>query len=127
MELLDPFSRTFLPAVAAARIPTGTAKRHVGVLRRCAGDREHVAFLAVCHRSHQPLARGRQDHLLMITRHRLVVTAVSPVLRRLRLCLNAELHHLADVTWTAEPAECAMQLAITAIDGVREHLWIRLA
>jgi hypothetical protein len=126
MELLDPFSRTFLPAVQAARIPLGTANRHVDVLRRCAGNRDQVALLALCHRSHQPLARGRQGHLLMLTRQRLVVT-FSPVLRKLRLCLNAELHQLADVTWTPEPAERAMQLAVTAIDGVREHFWIRLA
>jgi hypothetical protein len=126
MELLDPFSRTFLPAVEAARIPFGAANKHVDVLRRCAGDRDHVVQLAMCHRSHQPLARGRQSHLLMLTRHRLVVTTFSPVLRKLRLCLNAELHHLTDVTWTAEPAERAVQLAVTAIDGGREHFWIRL-
>jgi hypothetical protein len=100
MELLDPFSRTFLPAVEAARIPFGTANRHVDVLRRCAGDRDRVSVLAMCHRSHQPLGRGRQSNLLMITRSRLVVTTFSPVLRKLRLCLNAELHQLADVTWT---------------------------
>ena len=126
MELLDPFSRTFLPAVEAARIPVGTANRHIDVLRRCAGDRDHVALVALCYRSHQPLARGRQGHLLMLTRQRLVVTTFSPVTRRLRLCLNAELHQLADVTWTPEPAERAVQLAVTAIDGVREHFWIRL-
>lgn len=126
MELLDPFSRTFVPAVEAARIPLGTAKRHVEVLRRCAGVRDQVEFVALCHRSHQPLARGRQAHLLMLTRTRLVVT-FSPVLRKLQLCLNAELHQLADVTWTPEPTESAVRLAVTAIDGVREHFWIRLA
>jgi hypothetical protein len=62
----------------------------------------------------------------MVTSRRLVVTTQSPILRRLGLHLNAELAHLADVTWTAEPGENSMQLALTAMDGVREHFWIRM-
>jgi hypothetical protein len=62
--------------------------------------------------------------MLMLTRRRLVVTAKSRLTRRLRLHLNLELHHLSDVTWTPEPAQGGVHLAVTAIDGVREHFWI---
>jgi hypothetical protein len=127
MKLPDPFSRTFLPAAVAAQIPLATVNRHVNVLRRCAGNRDSVMVVAPCFKSNRPLGRGRPNNLLMVTQNRLVVTTETPVLRRLRLYLNAELHQLADVTWTAEPEHDAVQLALTAIDGVREHFWIRLA
>ena len=127
MKQFDPFSRTFLPAAAVAQIPLATVNRHANVLRRCAGSRDAVTVVAPCYRSNQPLGRGRPNNLLMVTRNRLVVTTETPLLRRLRLYLNAELHQLADVTWTAEPEYEAVQLALTAMDGAREHFWIRLA
>ena len=128
METPDTFSRTFLPAAAVARIPLATVNRHVNVLRRCAGDRDTVTLVGACFRAEQPQWRGRRpNNLLMLTRHRLVVTTESPVLHRLRLYLNAELHHLADVTLTPEPDQHVARLALTAIDGVREHFCIRLA
>jgi hypothetical protein len=124
---LDPFSRTFLPAAAQAQIPLATVNRHASVLRQCAGSRESVMVVAPCFRSNRPLGRGRPSNLLMVTQHRLIVTTETPVLRRLRLYLNAGLEQLADVTWTAEPERAAVQLALTAVDGVREHFWIRMA
>jgi hypothetical protein len=124
---LDPFSRTFPPAAAEAQIPIATVNRHASVLRRCAGGRDSVVVVAPCFRSNQPLGRGRPSNLLMLTQHRLVVTTESPILRRLKLYLNAGLHQLADVTWTAELDRDAVQLALTAVDGVREHFWIRMA
>jgi len=124
---LDAFSRTFLPAAAKAQIPVATVNRHANVLRRCAGGRDSVTLVARCFRSNQPLGRGRPGNLLMLTQHRLIVTTESPILRRLRLYLNAGLHQLADVTWTAELERDAVQLALTAVDGVREHFWIRMA
>jgi hypothetical protein len=127
MEQLDPFSRTFVPAAAAAQVPLSVVNRHVGVLRSCAGSRDTVVLVAPCVRSNRRVGRGAPSSLIMITRHRLVVTAETPVLRRLRLYLNAELHHLADVTWTPEPDRAALQFAATAVDGIREHFWIRLA
>ncbi|MFI5915417.1 hypothetical protein [Dactylosporangium sp. NPDC051541] len=120
MEALDTFSRTFLPATALAKLPDGTVARHVQVLRRCAGDRDAVAVVARCTTS-----RGRRN-VLMLTRNRLVVTSESAVLRRVALHLNADLHQLADVTWTPEPDRVGIQLGVTAIDGVRENFWIRL-
>jgi hypothetical protein len=128
MRLLhDAFSRTFMPAATAAQIPAATANRHAEVLRRCAGTRDRVSVVAPCFSSDRPLGRGRPSHLLMVTSRRLVVTGQSPLLRRLKLHLNADLEQLADVTWTVEPGENAVQLALTAMDGVREHFWIRLA
>jgi hypothetical protein len=53
-----------------------------------------------------------------------VVTAKSRLTRRLRLHLTLELHHLSDVTWTPEPTLGGVRLAVTAIDGVRQHFWI---
>ncbi|GAA2368938.1 hypothetical protein [Dactylosporangium salmoneum] len=116
MEALDTFSRTFLPATALAKLSRGTIARHVGVLRRCAGDRGAVAVLARC---------GRRS-VLMLTRSRLVVTTETGLLRRVGLHLNAELHQVADVTWTPEPDRAGIQLGLTAIDGVRENFWVRL-
>ncbi|WP_433054576.1 hypothetical protein [Dactylosporangium sp. CS-033363] len=120
MEALDTFSRTFLPATALAKLPGATVARHVQVLRHCAGDRDAVAVIARC-----TTDRSRRN-VLMLTRNRLVVTSESAVLRRVSLHLNADLHQLADVAWTPEPARAGIQLGVTAIDGVRENFWIRL-
>ena len=117
---LDTFTRTFLPATALAKLPAGTVSRHVQVLRHCAGDRDSVAVIARC------TTQAHRRNVFMLTRHRLVVTSESPLLRRVRLHLNADLHQLADVTWTPEPARTGIQLGLTAIDGVRENLWVRL-
>jgi hypothetical protein len=50
----------------------------------------------------------------------------SRLLRRLHLHLNTDLNQLSAVTWTPVPERYGIQLAATAIDGVREHLWIRV-
>ncbi|WP_432833732.1 hypothetical protein [Dactylosporangium sp. CA-092794] len=119
MEALDTFSRTFLPATALAKLPGGTVARHVPVLRSCAGNRDAVAVVARC------TTRSGRRNVLMLTRSRLVVTCESGLLRRVGLHLNADLHQLADVTWTPEPGRAGLQLGLTAIDGVRENLWVR--
>ncbi|MFC4042246.1 hypothetical protein ACFO1B_27795 [Dactylosporangium siamense] len=120
METLDTFSCTFLPATALAKLSAATIRRHVQVLRGCAGDRDTVAVVARC------TSRAARRSVLMLTRNRLVITTESPVLRRVSLHLNADLHQLADVTWTPEPGRTGIQLGVTAIDGVRENLWVRL-
>jgi len=125
MEVLDTFSRTFLPAAAEAGVAIPTVSRHMPILRRCVGPRDATVLVARCSRRHHTLGGGR-SHLLLLTRRRLVVTAESRLLRRLRLHLNSALQHLADVTWTAEPALGGIHLSATAIDGVREHFWIRI-
>jgi hypothetical protein len=93
---------------------------HLPVLTRCVGPRDTSVLVARC-----ACAGASGDHALMLTRRRLVVTSKSRVLRKMRLHLNSELHHLSDVTWTPEPGGVA--LAVTAIDGVREHFWIEAA
>ncbi|WP_238019586.1 hypothetical protein KZZ52_00630 [Dactylosporangium sp. AC04546] len=121
MDALDTFSRTFLSATALGNLRATTVARHVQVLRGCAGERDAVAVVARC-----SSWRARRN-VLMLTRNRLVVTSESGLLRRVALHLNAALHHLTDVTWTPEPSRTGLQLGLTAIDGVRENLWIRLA
>ncbi|MEU0553449.1 hypothetical protein [Dactylosporangium sp. NPDC006015] len=120
METLDTFTCTFLPATALARLSAATIRRHVQVLRGCAGDRDAVAVVARC------TSRASRNSVLMLTRSRLVITTESPLLRRVSLHLNTDLHSLADVTWTPEPTRSGIQLGVTAIDGVRENVWVRL-
>ncbi|UWZ36865.1 hypothetical protein Drose_00530 [Dactylosporangium roseum] len=121
MDALDSFTKTFLTATALGKLPTITVARHAQVLRGCAGDRDEVAIAALCQ------SRQHRRNVFMLTRNRLVVTSESAVLRRVSLHLNAELHQVADVTWTPEPGRAGVQLGLTAIDGVRENFWVRLA
>jgi hypothetical protein len=48
------------------------------------------------------------------------------VLHRLRLHLNANLRHLSDVTWSPDLRQSAVEVAATAVDGVRERFRMRL-
>jgi hypothetical protein len=123
----DPFSRTYLPAAAEAQIPFTVINRHAHVLRHCAGDHDPVRLVAPCFRGTDNSTLRRPASLLMVTQRRLVVTTQSRVLRKLRLYLNTSLHQLFDVTWNADPQRDAMQLAMTAVDGVREHFWVQMS
>jgi hypothetical protein len=96
-------------------------KPHLTVLSRCVGPRDATVLVAKCSRT-----GAADDHMLMLTRTRLIVTAKNRLTRRLRLYLNLDLNHLSDVTWTAEPALGAVRLAATAVDGVREHFLIQV-
>jgi hypothetical protein len=124
MELLDPFARAFLPAAAGAGIDIATVSRHISVLRRCVGPFDEPVMVARCARLDRAFGGG--VHLLLLTPRRMVVTAESRVLRRLRLHLNTDVRHLSDVLWTPEPALGGVQLSATAVDGVREHFWLRV-
>jgi hypothetical protein len=133
MSERDQFSRTFLPAAAEAGVGLPAFSRHIPIFRRCVGQRDTPVFVARCRGADPRPARAdarrtgagrRRNQVLLLTRQRLVVTAESGLLRRLRLHLNAELRHLADVTWTPEPALGGIRLAATAVDGVREHFWV---
>jgi hypothetical protein len=86
---------------------------------RARGGSSHAAVLAL-----RTLGRRRRREMLLLTRHRLVVTAERGLLRRLRLYLNCDLRDLGDVTWIPEPARGGIRLAATAVDGVREHFWL---
>jgi hypothetical protein len=123
MDLLDPFAATFLPAAAEAGIDLTTVSRHIAVLRHCVAPDDETVLVARGSRADRAFGGG--THLVLITRRRLVVTAESRLLHRMRLHLNADLRHLTDVLWTPEPALGGVQLSATAIDGVREHFWLR--
>ncbi|MFG1802795.1 hypothetical protein ACGFI4_21875 [Micromonospora carbonacea] len=119
---MDVFSRTFLPAAAETGLAVQAVSRHVPVFRRCVGAGDASVLVARCGRPD----RAAGDYLLLLTHRRLVVTRQTRVLHRLRLHLNAELGELSDVTWSADPRQPAVELAATAIDGVRERFVIRV-
>jgi len=120
---MDVFSRTFLPAAAEAGVAIPTVSRHMPVFRRCVAADDTAAVVARCTRADRP-AQG--EYLLLLTYRRLVVTHESRMLHRLRLHLNTELGHLGNVTWNPDPRLSAVELAATAVDGVRERFWIRV-
>jgi hypothetical protein len=119
---MDVFSRTFLPAASEAGVAIPTVSRHLPVFRRCVSAEDATALVARCLRPDRPL---RGEFLLLLTYRRLVVTQETRMLRRLRLHLNTELRHLTNVSWNPDPRLSAVELAATAVDGVRERFWIR--
>ena len=119
---MDVFSRTFLPAAAETGVATPTATRHLPILRSCVASGDATVLVARCSRPAQP-AYG--EYLLLLTYRRLVVTQQSRLLHRLRLHLNTELRHLNNVIWNSDPRTSMVELAATAVDGVRERFLIR--
>jgi hypothetical protein len=121
---MDVFSRTFLPAAAEAGVAIPTVSRHMPVLRRCVDPDDATVLVTRCMRPDRPLMGG---FLLLLTRRRLVVTQETRVLHRLRLHLNTDLRHLSNVTWNPNLRQSAVEIAATAVDGVRERFWMRVA
>ncbi|NLU78144.1 hypothetical protein HCA58_07040 [Micromonospora sp. HNM0581] len=119
---MDVFSRTFLPAAAEAGVAVQTASRHMPVFRRCVGSGDATVLVARCSRPDRPV---HGEYLLLLTHRRLVVTRQTRVLHRLRLHLNTELRELSHVTWSPDPRLQCVELAATAIDGIRERFLIR--
>ena len=120
---MDVFSRTFLPAAAEAGVAIPTVSRHMPIFRRCVDRDDYTVLVTRCLRPDAPLAAG---HLLLLTNRRLVVTQESRVLHRLRLHLNANLRHLNNVTWRTDASRSVIEVAATAVDGVRERFLMRL-
>jgi hypothetical protein len=120
---MDVFSRTFLPAAAEAGVAIPTVSRHMPIIRRCIEPDDTTVLVARCLRPEAPLAG---EFLLLLTQRRLVVTQETRVLHRLRLHLNANLRHLTNVTWNADVTGSALEVAATAVDGVRERFRMRL-
>ncbi|MEG3634443.1 hypothetical protein [Micromonospora palythoicola] len=119
---MDVFSRTFLPAAAEAGLAVQTASRHMPVFRRCVGSGDATVLVTRCSRPDRPV---HGEYLLLLTHRRLVVTRQTRVLHRLRLHLNTELRELSHVTWSPDPRLHCVELAATAIDGIRERFLIR--
>ena len=91
-----------------------------------------AAHLAVLRRGVDPddptvLAARHRGGLLLLTRHRLVVTRRTRILNRLRLHLNANLRHLSNLSWSADARQQALTVNLTAVDGVRENFVLQLA
>lgn len=118
MQPRDDFPRSLIDV--ANGVDAAKLSRHLPILRRCVPADDRPLLLA---RAHRP--GDRAAHLLLLTRRRLVVTAESRVLRRRRLHLNTNPLHLMDVLWTSEPSLGGLAFSATAVDGVREHFWVR--
>ena len=119
---MDVFSRTFLPAASEAGLAMQTAGRHMPVFRGCVGSGDATILVTRCSRPERPMSG---EYLLLLTHRRLVVTRQTRVLHRLRLHLNTELRELSHVTWSPDPRLHSVELAATAIDGIRERFLIR--
>jgi hypothetical protein len=119
---MDVFSRTFLPAASEAGVTLPTVSRHMPILRRCVDPDDATALVSRCVSPDRPIAG---EFLLVLTYRRLVITSETRLLRRLRLHLNANLRHLSNVTWNVDLRASAVEVAATAVDGVRERFRIR--
>jgi hypothetical protein len=97
--------------------------RHLPVFVQCVEPTDPIMLMTRCARPDQLVA---DEFVLFLTAHRLVVTQESRVLRRLRLHLNANLSHLSNVMWSPDDRQSALEVGVTAIDGVRERFLIKL-
>jgi hypothetical protein len=97
--------------------------RHLPVFVQCVEATDPIMLITRCVRPDEPMAG---EFVLFLTRHQLVVTQQSRVLRRLRLHLNANLCHLSNVLWSPDDQQSALEVGVTAIDGVRERFRIKL-
>ncbi|MEV8506622.1 hypothetical protein AB0368_17670 [Actinoplanes sp. NPDC051475] len=120
---MDVFSRTFLPAAAEAGVPIATVSRHMPVFRRCVEPDDATVLVTRCSSPDRPMSG---EFLLLLTYRRLVITQETRVLHRLRLHLNANLRHLSEVTWNPDLRHSAVEVAATAVDGVRERFRVRV-
>jgi hypothetical protein len=121
MDVLDVFSRTFLPLAAQAGIPMPTLVRHMPIFRRYVDPGDAAQVVARCSRPESPFAG---THLLLLTKQHLVITSESRLLRRPRVHLEAHVDELETVTWQADPIGTSVDLAVSTPDG-RQRFWIR--
>jgi hypothetical protein len=119
---MDLFARTFLLAATDAGLDMPTINRHLPVFRRCLGG-DSILLVSRCTRADRPLSG---EHLLVLSRNRLVVTHETRLVHKLRLHLDAPLHELADVRWTPDPMLTSVELSATAIDGIRERFTLKV-
>jgi hypothetical protein len=115
---MDVFTRTFSVAAAEAGVAVPTVSRHLSVFRSCIEPDDPAVLVTRCVRSDVPAAG---EFLLLLTYRRLVVTKQSRVLHRMRVHLNTNLRHLSSVTWSPDLRDSAVEIAATAVDGVRER------
>jgi hypothetical protein len=120
---MDVFTRTFSLAAAEAGVAVPAVSRHMAVFRSCIEPDDSTVLVTRCVRSDVPAAG---EFLLLLTCRRLVVTKQSRVLHRMRVHLNTNLRHLSSVTWSPDLRESAVEIAATAVDGVRERFTMSL-
>ncbi len=117
----DVFDRTFQIASTEAGLTVEALARHLPIFRRTVGAGQTVLLVARCGRLDQP---NSADHLIVITRDRVVITSESRSLHRARLHLNAAVAALMNVRWQPDAGLTAVEFAATALDGVRERFLI---
>ncbi|BBH65332.1 hypothetical protein ACTI_20170 [Actinoplanes sp. OR16] len=118
---MDVFARTFHQA-ADAGSASPAAYRHMTIFRNCVDQDDAAVLVARCARPGLLFSGGH--HYLMLTQRRLVVIQEMRPLHRQRLHLNANLRHLDNVSW--QLSRTGIELALTAVDGVRERFRLRL-
>ena len=120
---MDPFDRTFLSAANVAGLSMASISRQIPLFRRCVGVDQAVLLLTHASRLDRPLAG---DHLMLLTRERLVVTSEGRLFHRPHLHLDAAVAALRNVVWTPDPRLTSIELSLTAPDGFREHFLIKV-
>jgi hypothetical protein len=115
------FDRTFQIASTEAGLPVEALARHLPIFRRTVGAGQTVLLVARCGRLDQS---NSADHLIVVTRDRVVITSESRSLHRARLHLNAAVAALMNVRWQPDAGLTAVEFAATALDGVRERFLI---
>ncbi len=115
---MDVFTRSFSLAAAEAGLAVPAVSRHMAVFRSCIEPDDYTALVTPCVRSDVPAAG---EFLLLLTYRRLVVTKQSRILHRMRVHLNTDLRHLNNVSWNPDQHDAAVEIAATAVDGVRER------
>src|SRR4051794_9194158 len=119
---MDPFDRTFLPAAAEAGLPLASISRQIPIFRRCVGIGQTVLIVTKCSRLDRPFSA---DHLMLLTRDRMVIPSESRMLHRARLHLDAAVTELSKVVWEADARLTAIEFNASAPDGVRERFLIK--
>ncbi len=101
-------------------VPAAVA-RHAPILHRRIDAGQPVLLLARCARYDTP---HRLDHLMLLTRERLVVTGESGWPYRARPHLDTGVAELTHARWEPDPAGTSIEFTATAPDGVRERFLI---
>jgi hypothetical protein len=119
---MDPFDRTFLPAAAEAGLPMASITRQIPIFRRCVGLGQTVLLVTRCTRLDRLFSA---DHLMLLTRERLVITSESRLLRRVRLHLDVDVNELRNVAWEADGRLASIELSATAASAGRQRFRIK--